>query len=423
MKSKLEWIYFFFVLCSVSGAIGRIFGGQFAPQAGGTNTTALSSGDSDPILFLFSLAIAGATLVLCFSKLPSVLALLKSLRWLTGLYALVAVSILWSADRVSTFRGAAYLLIYLAAAIYIAMRFSSEEILIGLRKTVVLLALLSIIGQFLLPPSGDPAPGWTGVFPQKNDLGIVMAVGFAVLLVQRARWNLARVALLALCATLLILSQSFTSILAALAVVAAVTYLHCSGALKLLVLMTVAGTGLLIVFAASDVAGTLEFTGKDMTLTGRTLIWSLVAESMKEHAVLGYGYNAFWTSQADVINQFSTWHPGQAHNGYLDICLNLGAIGLCLTVGLIFDSWRRGRRLRLQGRNAGVWMLAALWLLLVRSCAESTFLNLSFIWFVVLMSYLSCWKEEFGATHDFLVALAHYNAEAYLPRPASGVTF
>ena len=408
MKPAFEKVYFFLVLCSASGAINRVFGGFHAIQAGGSNTTAISSGDSDPILFLFSAAIAAATLLVAFNKTPSILASLSRLPALTSLYGFAILSFLWTEDRTTTVRGCAYLGVYLISAVYLALRFHNTEIIDFLGNTIAMLALASVAGQFLLAPTSDIAPGWTGVFPQKNDLGGAMAIGVAALLVSRKRWTAVRVISLGLCAAMLVLSQSFTSILAAACVAAVMIYLRFTSHLRALFVIIVSGVSALLAIALSDLSTAFtSTTGKDMTFTGRTLIWDLVIKKIAERPLLGYGYGAFWSTQSDTINQFSTWKPGQAHNGYLEICLNLGLTGFLLILALVIDGLRRGHILRkFYMNNAGVWMLAAGVLVLVRNFAEASFMDLSITWFVLLVTYLSTWRTE--------MALHELNQEAFV---------
>ena len=396
MKAACEKLYFFLILCSASGAVSRVFGGFHPMQAGGTNTTAISSGDSDPILFLFSAAIAVATILLSFSSAPSIVATLSRLPTLSILYGFAAASLLWSDDRTTTIRGCVYLGLYLVSAVYLSLRFDNTEILEFIGNTFALLAVASLAGQFLLAPTSDPAPGWTGVFPQKNDLGAAMAIGVSALLVVRKRWTLVRIASLLLCAVLLLLSQSFTSVMATASVVAVMFYLRLQGHMRMFFLTGVTGLSVTLAIALPDLSSIFTgTTGKDLTFTGRTIIWELVMKKILERPLLGYGYGAFWSTQADSINQFTTWKPGQAHNGYLDICLNLGVVGLLTILALVVDGLRRGHRLRgLYQNNAGVWMLVAALLLLIRDFAEASFLDLSITWFVLLVTYLSSWQTE-----------------------------
>jgi O-antigen ligase len=71
--------------------------------------------------------------------------------------------------------------------------------------------------------------------------------------------------------------------------------------------------------------------GRDLTLTGRTNIWNLLTIPILKRPLLGYGFYAFWLGlegeSAQVIRA-AHWYFGYAHNGYLEIVLQLGFIGL-----------------------------------------------------------------------------------------------
>jgi len=70
--------------------------------------------------------------------------------------------------------------------------------------------------------------------------------------------------------------------------------------------------------------------GKDPTLTDRTDIWGLVV-SLMPNAWLGAGFENFWLGpRLEKIWSVYSWGPNQAHNGYLEIFLNLGWIGVAL---------------------------------------------------------------------------------------------
>src|ERR1700721_30572 len=67
--------------------------------------------------------------------------------------------------------------------------------------------------------------------------------------------------------------------------------------------------------------------GRDNTLTGRTEVWAAVLPEMERHALLGYGFGSFWTDARRLLYDIPT-----SHNGYLDILLELGALGLALFI-------------------------------------------------------------------------------------------
>jgi O-antigen ligase len=63
-------------------------------------------------------------------------------------------------------------------------------------------------------------------------------------------------------------------------------------------------------------------------------LWVEVAAAIRKQPLLGYGFDAFWTlptGAAGVIVQDFTW-ASHAHNGLLDLCLQLGAAGVAVFV-------------------------------------------------------------------------------------------
>src|SRR6266581_3098608 len=77
-------------------------------------------------------------------------------------------------------------------------------------------------------------------------------------------------------------------------------------------------------------SGVAEVLGRDTTLTGRTSLWAELLRSDVDR-LFGAGFESFWLGER--VEQFWRkywWHPNQAHNGYLEIFLNLGWIGVAL---------------------------------------------------------------------------------------------
>ena len=83
-------------------------------------------------------------------------------------------------------------------------------------------------------------------------------------------------------------------------------------------------------------------SGRDLTFSGRTAIWEAVLEYILRRPAVGYGYGSFWLGDlgSDLWARF-VWHPNQAHNGYLDILVDLGAAGLALFGLFLLRSFRR----------------------------------------------------------------------------------
>jgi O-antigen ligase len=85
----------------------------------------------------------------------------------------------------------------------------------------------------------------------------------------------------------------------------------------------------------------IEGVGRDTTLTGRTEIWS-TALGLVSNPVLGAGFETFWLGNRLLAMwaAFPVFLPNQAHNGYIEMYLNLGAVGLVLFLCALASSYR-----------------------------------------------------------------------------------
>jgi exopolysaccharide production protein ExoQ len=89
--------------------------------------------------------------------------------------------------------------------------------------------------------------------------------------------------------------------------------------------------------------------GRDPSLSGRTELWQEALEMIGERPWLGYGFRAFWQPEgaATIIWKSLGYEPPHAHNGYLNVALDLGWVGLGLFFGsLLISYWRSIQYLR-----------------------------------------------------------------------------
>jgi O-antigen ligase len=132
--------------------------------------------------------------------------------------------------------------------------------------------------------------------------------------------------------------------------------------------------------------GALETMGRDSTLTGRTEIWSTVL-SVAENPLVGTGYESFWLPERiqrlwDVFGL----HINEAHNGYLEVYLNLGWIGVALLAVLIVTGYRNVSVAFRRDPDAGGLRLAYFIAAVVYSFTEAGFRTMSLIWIVFLLA-------------------------------------
>ena len=142
--------------------------------------------------------------------------------------------------------------------------------------------------------------------------------------------------------------------------------------------------GLLIKLTGAD-AVLIGALGRDSTLTGRTDIWSLVLNHVV-NPLLGSGYESFWLG--DRLAKISASYHGinQAHNGYLEVFLNLGWMGLSF-LGLIFVTGYRNAIAGFRDHpEISALNLTYLVIALVYNVTEASFKMMSPVWILLLFA-------------------------------------
>jgi exopolysaccharide production protein ExoQ len=83
--------------------------------------------------------------------------------------------------------------------------------------------------------------------------------------------------------------------------------------------------------------------GRDPTLTDRTDLWQMLV-SFGTNPLLGTGYESFWLGDR-LLAIWSTFSisimPNEAHNGYLEVYLQLGMLGLSILGVVLISGYRR----------------------------------------------------------------------------------
>lgn len=131
--------------------------------------------------------------------------------------------------------------------------------------------------------------------------------------------------------------------------------------------------------------------GEDPTLTGRTLLWDELLRIAATHQFLGVGYGSFWIGNiGNNLWEIFQWNPGQAHNGYIDVYIDLGLIGVALLVALIIITYRNAIINLKFDSDYGRLRMVLLAMILIYNVTESSFLRpTSLLWFIFLMIAVS----------------------------------
>jgi len=316
-----------------------------------------------------------------------------------ALTLLAVTSSLWSTDPQVTLRAGVWLIASGLFAIYFVSRFPVREQLRLLGTVLALVLLLSLWFALFVPSLGvDPGlhgGAWRGAFIHKNSLGRAMSIAVVVFILVGVRNPLiAPLAWVAAAAAgvLVVLSKSGTAIAvtASLALLVPLQLLLRTRRVPLFVVVAAFGIVLMSigVFLASNWAASLALIGRDPSLSGRTLLWAAVARMIMEKPWLGYGTQAFWHGgHADYAAVWKVvgWAPPHAHNGFLDVMLDLGVIGTGLfLIGFGFAVWRALGVARYKKPAAeALWPLAYLAFFILSNLSESTILRQNSLFWIL----------------------------------------
>jgi O-antigen ligase len=358
-------------------------------QVGAPTMAAEAMEEGDPL----NRAVYFALILLAIGILIS-----RSFKWgeffarnlaLTAFLSFALLSVLWSDfPDVAFKRWFRDLGNYLMILVVLSDPLPLEAVRTLLRRLCFLLVPLSVLLVKYYPQDAmhyglyTGVPEYVGAATSKNMLGVAcMISGLFLFWDTMTRWAdrkerqtrriiLVNVALIAMTLWLLNLSSSETSrvclVLGCLVIAAA----HSKAAKRHPALVKVSiplGICLYLILAFGfgiDVnAAIAAAVGRDPTLTGRTVIWNAVL-STHTNPLLGAGYESFWLGP----RLFKVWRQtgagiNEAHNGYLEVYLNQGFIGLFLLGGFLIASYRTICR-RLTPFSSFASLTLALWTIL-----------------------------------------------------------
>lgn len=330
---------------------------------------------------------------------------------LWSLVGFALLSSLWSIDAGATVRRVVWLVLSMTFGLYLAWRYEWRRLFEVFALAWIVMIVGSAVLSIATPAIGVATathPGaWNGLWTHKNTMGGIMALGApiglaAYLATGRRVW--AGVALAAF--AMVLLSTSKTSLMGSVMGVGVIALgaLARRGPMASLAVVTgiaVVGiaAGFFILLAPDTLVGLI---GRDMTFTGRTDIWAASEHAVEAQPWLGYGYYAFWLNPdgpAYYVRQATEWMVPSAHNGWLELALGIGLIGVGLFIVQYLAAARRALG-ALADPVAGLWAPAFLAVFTLYTLSESHILeanNLFWTLYVTMTARLALDAKERAA--------------------------
>ncbi len=280
--------------------------------------------------------------------------------------------------------------------------------------------LANAAAAVVVKPSGL---GYAGLFSQKNGLGAVVAMALVTFLFsfdrERSTDCIISVIGTVLSLGLLVVSKSKTSIILA-AAVPLIAWAAAGLARSLRIRPAVIVLAVVIVSSSATIVA-LNFGLRSNTIlhalfggdtfTGRTAIWDFAWSEFLTRPLAGFGFNGFWGVGANAAATYSNnaffADILQAHEGYLDILLETGLIGLVIFVALVLRTLRNcSRVICLRG---GTFFLAMTLFFVLHNFFESSiFRRFEPIWVLFLIVATAAAVERPNGQK----ALRHFSREA-----------
>jgi len=348
--------------------------------------------------------------------------LLRSLNiFFVILILYVGASVLWSIDPSGTSRKFIRLLTALTVCTSACLlgwhprRF--QELLRPIITTVLVGSLIFCLlyPDLAITPAG---PGlvesgnyhyWRGLTQHKNALGALAGLGalfwFHAYLERQGK--LLTVFLgLTVSLTCLYLAHSSTSVFTALFAAMFLVLMHWIPRAqrrysKYIIVLFVAVIGCYTLAVLKIVPGldalidpVTSAAGKDVTFTGRTVIWEMIKQHIALSPIHGTGYGAYWTgpfpsSPSYIFKQKLYFYPGESHNGYLDVINDLGYVGLILLAAFIANYIASSLRLLKIDRGQALLYLALIFQQLMANLAETSWLQVDVIGITLMFATIA----------------------------------
>lgn len=378
---------------------------------GGPLPVILSGGHSEGVL---ETATSDFALVkLCFQLIYIITLFYLAPHWKRAVYLLIQdklilllmtiiiFSILWSASPEITIARSVAVFGTTLFGVYFATRYSLKQQLHLLGWTFGLVGVMSILFALGLPKygimQGTHAGAWRGIYTHKNGFGAIMALSTTIFLIlgysdRQKNW-IFRTGLFVSIA-LLLLSRA-SSPLIYLFVIALVFFslkvLAWEYRVKIAIVCLFTALGyVLATWCIAQAEAVVGIFGKDLTFTGRTVLWSSVWELIQKQPWLGYGYGALWSgwnSETSAVWRAINWEAPNAHNGFLEVWLGLGFLGFSVLVIHITINFIRSLTIIGQTRTPAYFFpLIVMLLMLLKNITESSFIDRNSLTWVLYVS-------------------------------------
>lgn len=301
----------------------------------------LVSGDGNPMVqVVFTGIAAGSILLLFLTNTPK-----RNIIPFLFIVMLIWVwaSLGWASVPGVAWRRSTMLTITVLTVFSLARLSGPTEALQICCRVMVVMIIVDIVFSVAIP-GHTQGPSWKGVHGDKNAAGALAAIAVILLIykvattVRSQRWTWIGCTLLAIAFLGFTISKTSIAV-TPVAMCLGLVFVMASRSKVLSYVLAAIGIALPVTVMWNIDSIVVSLSGildDPAALTGRTQIWPPLVEFIRTSPWLGSGYGSFW--QLGPVNMLSDYADGwvldapTAHNGYIDLWVQTGAIGFVIAV-------------------------------------------------------------------------------------------
>jgi len=330
------------------------------------------------------------TLAIFVFNLKSVISGFSKNKLITLLILYVLATAFWSSNTTETIKNFVFLMSSLSISIMTALAFQGDH-----KKLVrilfwfcLVMVSASIVTALKFPQYGINSRDfsksrWIGITDHPNKLGglVVLSIWSSINLFYLTQSKLEKLIVIfsiILASYAVVNADSMTSIVASLVIICYTSYLHLishrSISLKITLCFVALLTSLIVTtfYMSSEeiVTETLATSGRNTTLTGRSLLWKIGLDSFSKNILLGLGFD-----DLEGLTKKNHITMSHLHNGYLEVLVKGGVVAGFLVLVVIIMTLLKHMAMKKTQSDVFIFFSTGLVSVLVHNLAESSILR------------------------------------------------
>ena len=333
-----------------------------------------SSNVRNQVVFIFLFMASVFALV---GNLNSLIAFIKREKYLSILVAYCVISLIWSEESFISFKRSFQLFVEYLVILMAVLFIKPQKALNTMRVVITLYILTTFFLVMTFPQAVDPAFNtWRGFTAQKNGLAQIALFCFLSSLFFYSKedstltkyWNYGITGSSVL---IIFMASSSTIILVFIIIVGILIFIKISKIFSVIgmgkvIFVTVISFVVILLFLIGLFAGEVfalitDIFEKDLSFTGRTIYWPYLLGDVQKKLLLGWGFGTYWVLGSEHIYRLfivENLVMNTAHNGFIDLALQVGLIGFIIFIIMVVVFFRRS--LKTDNYTAVLYLIAML---------------------------------------------------------------